>query len=262
LMRFDAVVDRIESEQAWLEEHETHDTPRVRHDGVAPVAATGAVASARRIPGRLMAMGGAGLVAVLLLIGVSIFAFRGGRPAAPPDRETTRTSGPILTDLDELDPGTNRGGDGGNIPYYMRRQVIYYRSVYTAGMILVDRSQRYLYLLQPQSRAVRYGIGVGGECDVAAGLVRIESKSEWPEWTPSAELRKQHNVPARVAGGPDNPLGAYAMYFKDRDPGIHGTNAPRSIGRAVLIGCLRLLNDDVVDLEKRAPVGTSVLVLN
>ncbi len=130
-------------------------------------------------------------------------------------------------------------------------------------MIVVDRSQRFLYLVQPQSRALRYGIGVGGECDISPGLYRIKSKSaQWPEWSPSPTLLKRRNYPPRVPGGPGNPLGAYALYFESSLPGIHGTNAPRSIGQAPTLGCFRLINDDVIDLEKRIAIGTGVVVMN
>jgi lipoprotein-anchoring transpeptidase ErfK/SrfK len=118
-------------------------------------------------------------------------------------------------------------------------------------------------LVQPQARALRYGIGVGGECDIGPGLYRIKNKSpQWPDWSPSAELLKRRRYPARVPGGPGNPLGAYALYFESSLPGIHGTNAPRSIGQAPTLGCFRLINDDMVDLEKRIAIGTGVVVLN
>src|SRR5262245_41821221 len=128
-------------------------------------------------------------------------------------------------------------------------------------MIVIDRSQRFLYLVQPQVRAWRYGIGVGGECVASAGLYRITRRAEWPEWSPSPELAKRRSYPARVPGGPGNPLGARALYFENM-VGIHGTNAPRSIGEALTLGCFRLTNDDVVDLDKRVAIGAGVVVMN
>ena len=116
--------------------------------------------------------------------------------------------------------------------------------------------------MQPQSRALRYGIGVGGECAVSAGLYRIRSKVPWPSWSPSPSLLKRRSFPAIVSGGPGNPLGAYAIYFEPETPNIHGTNAPKSIGQAPTIGCFRMINSDIVDLEKRVGVGTGVVVLN
>jgi lipoprotein-anchoring transpeptidase ErfK/SrfK len=129
-------------------------------------------------------------------------------------------------------------------------------------MVVVDRSQRFLYFVQPQVRALRYGIGVGGECQGGAGLYRIARKEQWPAWSPSPELRKRRTYPAQVASGPGNPLGARAMYFDNETLGIHGTNSPKSIGQALTLGCFRLVNDDVADLEKRIPVGTAVVVTN
>lgn len=162
----------------------------------------------------------------------------------------------------DLEPGVDGGATDSGLPYYLRRQAVYYRTVYSTDMIVVDRSQRFLYLVQPQARAIRYGIGVGGECALSTGLHRIQSKLHWPEWSPTPALLKRYSFAVRVPGGPGNPLGTYAMYFENNVAGIHGTNAPRSIGHAPAIGCFRLINDDVVDLEKRVPVGTGVVVQN
>ena len=185
-----------------------------------------------------------------------------GAVATAPEAPKSVVSRPSL-DGDELEPGVDGGSSDTGLPYYLRRQAVYYRSVYTAGMIVVDRSQRSLYLVQPQARALRYGIGVGGECDISPGLYRIKAKSpQWPEWTPWPSLLKRRTYPPRVPGGPGNPLGAYALYFESSIPGIHGTNAPKSIGQAPTLGCFRLINDDVVDLEKRIAIGTGVVVMN
>ena len=148
----------------------------------------------------------------------------GGVVAKAPEAKKAVASRPAL-DGDDLEPGVDGGSTDTGLPYYLRRQAVYYRSVYSPGMIVVDRSQRFLYLVQPQARALRYGIGIGGECDIGAGLYRIKSKSQWPEWSPSPALLKRRTYPAKVAGGPGNPLGAYAMYFESSLPGIHGTNA-------------------------------------
>jgi lipoprotein-anchoring transpeptidase ErfK/SrfK len=212
-----------------------------------------------------------------LLIGLAVYAFRGGEAAidkpsgkatvtAKQDagkKDTAKKAAP-RTDIDgdDLEPGVDGGSTDTGLPYYLRRQAVYSRTVYTDGMIVVDRSQRFLYLVQPQSRAIRYGIGVGGECSVSAGLYRIANKAAWPEWSPSPALLKRRAYPPRVPGGPGNPLGAAVLYFESTNPGIHGTNSPKSIGQAPTIGCFRLVNDDVVDLAKRVAVGTGVVVLN
>jgi lipoprotein-anchoring transpeptidase ErfK/SrfK len=276
---FDAATDRIEAEAARRRPSESIGRqPRYQpaDDGIPPPQ-DDAPAESKRGIGRIVAFGAAGLLG-LLLVGFAIYAFRGEPTTAPqtakakapgaavvakaPEEKKAAVSSRPSLDGDELEPGVDGGSTDAGLPYYLRRQAVYYRSVYSPGMIVVDRSQRFLYLVQPQARALRYGIGVGGECDISAGLYRIKSKSQWPEWSPSPGLLKRRTYPAKVAGGPGNPLGAYAMYFESSLPGIHGTNAPKSIGQAPTLGCFRLVNDDVVDLEKRIAIGTGVVVLN
>jgi lipoprotein-anchoring transpeptidase ErfK/SrfK len=257
IANFDAATDRIEAEIEWAASRAPPDRAR-RHWALQP----------KRYPGRILMLSAAGLVGALL-VAVAIYAFRSGQfastktdqVAVSPDTGKKTPSRSIL-ETNELAPGIDGGSSADGLPYFLRRQYVYYRSVYSAGMIVVDRSQRFLYLVQPQSRALRYAIGIGGECSMSAGLYKIQSKAEWPDWVPSPALRKRRGYPARMAGGPGNPLGAYAMYFEDNSAGIHGTNAPKSIGEAPSIGCLRLVNDDVVDLAKRVDVGTAVVVLN
>jgi lipoprotein-anchoring transpeptidase ErfK/SrfK len=217
--------------------------------------------------GRVAILGAVGLSA-LLGIGIGVYSLRGGsettvtQPAQTRTPPATRTASRPALGGDEVEPGVDGGSTDTMLPYHMRRQAVYYRSVYSEGMLLVDRSQRFLYLIQPQSRAVRYGIGVGGECDVSAGLYRIQRTAQWPEWLPTPAVQKRYSFPARFAGGPGNPLGAAAMYLEDNTPAIHGTNSPKTIGQAPVIGCFRLVNDDVVDLGKRVQAGTAVVVLN
>ena len=184
----------------------------------------------------------------------------GVRKNIPDTRQADRGS-QIATSL-ELEPGIDGGSSGADLPYFFRRQVVYYRSVYSAGMIVIDRSQRYLYLIEPQFRAIRYGIGVGGECAPTGGLRRISRVAEWPEWRPTPDLLKRGAYPKSVAGGPGNPLGARAIFFDGNDLGIHGTNAPKSIGLATTLGCFRMVNDDVVDFAKRIAPGAGVIVTN
>ncbi len=272
---FDAATDRVESE--FARRTANNSTRRHRQQQPAgrsdrPPARPRAVSSdqPKRGIGRIAVLSAAGLCAVLF-IGLAIYAFSGspttstkapGAAVATAPQAGATASRPTL-DGSDLEPGVDGGSTDAGLPYYLRRQAVYYRSVYSDGMIVVDRSQRYLYLVQPQARAWRYGIGVGGECDIGPGLYRIKSKSsQWPEWSPSPALLKRGSYPSRVVGGPGNPLGAYALYFESSIPGIHGTNAPRSIGQAPTLGCFRLINDDVVDLEKRVAIGTGVVVMN
>jgi lipoprotein-anchoring transpeptidase ErfK/SrfK len=117
-------------------------------------------------------------------------------------------------------------------------------------------------LVQPQITALRYGIGVGGECSDTAGQHRISRKEEWPEWVPSLELIKRRTYPSRMAGGLGNPLGARVLYLDRNGIMIHGTNAPKTIGHALSLGCFRMVNNDIVDLYNRLPTEAAVVVMN
>ena len=129
------------------------------------------------------------------------------------------------------------------------------------GTIIIDTRKRWLYLVLGHGRALRYGIGVGREGFTWKGVERISRKSEWPDWRPPVEMRERDpELPEFVEGGPRNPLGARALYLSGTEYRIHGTLYPDSIGRAVSSGCIRLTNDDVIDLYKRVPVGTKVIV--
>ena len=147
------------------------------------------------------------------------------------------------------------------LPLQFRRQVVLYRSSEAPGTIIVHTSERFLYVVQPNGRALRYGIGVGREGFQWQGLLRITRKQEWPDWTPPAEMiERQPYLPRFMAGGPGNPMGARALYLGETVYRIHGTNQPKTIGSAVSSGCFRLVNGDVTDLYDRIPVGTKVIV--
>src|SRR3954465_3729273 len=142
-----------------------------------------------------------------------------------------------------------------------KKQVVYYRSTEPPGTIIVSTTERHLYLIQGNGRALRYGIGVGREGFQWQGLLNITRKAEWPDWTPPPEMiARQPYLPRFMAGGPGNPLGARAMYLGTTIYRIHGTNRPDTIGTAVSSGCFRLVNADVTDLYDRIPVGTKVIV--
>jgi lipoprotein-anchoring transpeptidase ErfK/SrfK len=144
----------------------------------------------------------------------------------------------------------------------LQRQVVNYRTSEAPGTIIIDTPNTFLYLVMPGGKAMRYGIGVGREGFTWAGVKTIERKAEWPDWTPPAEMiHRQPYLPRFVAGGPSNPLGARAMYLSGSVYRIHGTNAPETIGGFVSSGCIRLLNEDVIDLYNRAHVGAKVVVL-
>jgi lipoprotein-anchoring transpeptidase ErfK/SrfK len=145
-------------------------------------------------------------------------------------------------------------------PQY-QRQMVLYRTTEAPGTIIVQTSERHLYLVQGNGRALRYGIGVGRDGFQWQGLLQISRKAEWPDWTPPPEMiQRQPYLPRFMAGGPGNPLGARALYLGATVYRIHGTNRPDTIGTAVSSGCFRLVNSDVTDLYDRVPVGTKVIV--
>jgi len=143
-----------------------------------------------------------------------------------------------------------------------RRRVVPFRTNEPVGTVIIDTATRYLYLVEPNGQAIRYGIGVGRDGFTWNGVERVSRKAEWPDWRPPAEmLARQPNLPEFVPGGPENPLGARALYLGSTLYRIHGTNEAWSIGYAVSSGCIRLKNEDVADLYNRVPVGAKVIVL-
>jgi lipoprotein-anchoring transpeptidase ErfK/SrfK len=156
-----------------------------------------------------------------------------------------------------------------------RREDIQFATLESPGTIIIVPPEHHLYLVQEGGKARRYGVGVGGEGFGWSGVAAVHSKQEWPDWYPTNNiLQRQPQLRARmkelpggqgVAGGPENPLGARALYLwqddKDTLYRIHGTNEPWTIGQNVSSGCIRMINDDVIDLYDRTPVGTKVVVL-
>ncbi|MFI0847498.1 L,D-transpeptidase [Mesorhizobium sp. IMUNJ 23232] len=150
-----------------------------------------------------------------------------------------------------------------------KRQRVAYESAEPAGSIVVDTSQRFLYSIEGSGYAMRYGVGVGQEGLTLKGRATIGRKAVWPSWTPSASMIRRKPRLAQyaggVSGGPNNPLGARALYLyrggHDTRFRLHGTNEPWTIGTAVSSGCIRLTNDDIIDLYERTPEGTTVIVI-
>ncbi len=157
----------------------------------------------------------------------------------------------------------------GHAPEAFRRQLVNFRTAEAPGTIIIDGDRHFLYLTMPDLQAVRYGIGVGREGFGWAGIVDVGRKAEWPTWTPPAEMVARDPNAAKfkdgMPGGPENPLGARAIYLyengRDTIYRIHGTNQPWSIGLNISSGCFRMLNDDVIDLYDRVAVGARVIVL-
>jgi lipoprotein-anchoring transpeptidase ErfK/SrfK len=142
------------------------------------------------------------------------------------------------------------------------KQEVDYQGKEGAGTIVIDTPNKFLYLVQGSGRALRYGIGVGRPGFTWSGTKTITAKREWPDWTPPAEmLARRPDLPRHMEGGPENPLGARAMYLGSTLYRIHGSNEPWTIGTNVSSGCIRMRNEDVTDLYGRVNVGTKVIVL-
>jgi lipoprotein-anchoring transpeptidase ErfK/SrfK len=146
-------------------------------------------------------------------------------------------------------------------PQY-RRQEVAYGGPQAPGTIVIDTPNKFLYLVQSGGHATRYGIGVGRPGFEWSGVKSVTRKAEWPGWTPPTEmLKRRPDLPAHMDGGPANPLGARAMYLGSSLYRIHGTNEPETIGKNVSSGCIRMLNEDVIDLYERVKIGTRVVVI-
>ena len=145
----------------------------------------------------------------------------------------------------------------------IRRETVRAPGNYTPGTILINTSERRLYLIQDGGTALKYGISVGRVGFTWAGTTSVVAKKEWPDWTPPSQmLSRRPDLPRHMKGGIENPLGARAMYLGSTLYRIHGSNEPETIGQAVSSGCFRMTNEDVSDLYSRVSVGTKVVVLN
>ena len=157
----------------------------------------------------------------------------------------------------------NSGGYDRPVVAAIPREEVSYYGPYAPGTIVVSTSERRLYLVQPDHRALKYGVGVGRPGFTWGGALHVSMKKEWPDWTPpAAMLRRRPDLPRHMKGGIENPLGARALYLGSSEYRIHGSNEPDTIGTAVSSGCIRMTNDDVKDLYERVPVGAKVIVQN
>jgi lipoprotein-anchoring transpeptidase ErfK/SrfK len=151
------------------------------------------------------------------------------------------------------------------IPEPYQRHIVEYTRKEVPGTIVIDSDNKFLYYVLPDGKAIRYGVTVGEEALAWSGVAKVQRKAEWPTWTPTAEIKKRMDVPNFVSGGPQNPMGARAMYLyegnKDTLYRIHGTNQPEYIGQAISSGCIRMTNEDVIDLYTRVKMGAVVVVL-
>lgn len=197
------------------------------------------------------------LTASLLLAAAPAFAQSGTRPAfdegyidflfSPTRPGASSPSGPTAHHRENADRST--------------RQRITYRSNEAAGTILIDTAARRLYLIEANGFAQSYQVGVGKEGYGWHGSERISAKREWPDWRPPADmLARRPDLPRHMVGGPDNPLGARALYLGDTLYRIHGSNEPETVGTAASSGCFRMTNTDVIDLYQRVGLGAKVRV--
>ncbi|MBO3759006.1 L,D-transpeptidase [Ciceribacter sp. L1K22] len=187
------------------------------------------------------------------------------RPAAPQPRSPARQ---ILRGQQQMQPVAVRPNNPvkTQIEPQFLPQIVAYETAQKPGTIVIDTNNRFLYLVMEGGQARRYGVGVGKPGFEWAGTHKVTAKREWPSWVPPKEMiareaAKGHYLPARMEGGPENPLGARAMYLGSTLYRIHGTNAPWTIGSGVSSGCIRMRNEDVVDLYERVNVGTKVIVI-
>jgi lipoprotein-anchoring transpeptidase ErfK/SrfK len=193
----------------------------------------------RRLYGALLFVG---LISIAAPASAQSLSYSGNDPAAPVYKFTP--------DADEQPSPA------------LQRQVVPYATNEPAGTIIVDPAHTFLYLTLGDSKALRYGIGVGREGFEWSGTETIARKAEWPDWIPPAAMvARQPYLPRWIGGGPGNPLGARALYLGNTDYRIHGTNDPTSIGKHMSSGCIRLLNSDIIDLYNRVNIGTRVIVL-
>jgi lipoprotein-anchoring transpeptidase ErfK/SrfK len=166
----------------------------------------------------------------------------------------------VDTDVPRQSFGAGQPQTMGKSP--IARETISFSGRYAPGTVIVNTGERRLYYVLPGGQAIRYGIGVGREGFQWAGTQRIGQKREWPDWTPPPQmLKRRPDLPRFMKGGVDNPLGARALYLGSTLYRIHGSNEPETIGQAVSSGCIRMANEDVIDLYDRVRIGTQVVVV-
>ena len=178
---------------------------------------------------------------------------------APVSRTARAREEAVMADLK---PGEDGGSSGEGLPFAMQRQVVFYRTTVVPGSIVIDRDNRFLYLIDSNNSARRYGIGIAEECFGGGNLFRITSKLEWPDWRNPAANAKDADALQPAAGRPGSLLGARALLLDKPGLLIHGTNSPKTIGHLVATGCIRLVNDDIEDLYRRVSLETRVVFVS
>jgi lipoprotein-anchoring transpeptidase ErfK/SrfK len=198
--------------------------------------------------------------AVVAFVAVSVLLYKQFTNTGPIGAGMTASSSktsPAREDavMGDLKPGVDGGSSAEGLPFALQRQVVFYRTTAAPGSIVIDRESRYLYLIDANNSAHRYGIGIAEECLKGGNLSRITGKLEWPDWK-TADFKE---APVASTGRPGSPLGARALLLDKPGLLIHGTNSPKTIGHLVASGCIRLVNDDVEDLYRRVSLETRVV---
>ena len=206
------------------------------------------------------------VVAVIAMAGLLYGYLAAKGPGTGGARVTASSSKTPRVQEDVVMPDLKLGQDGGSsgegLPFALQRQVVFYRTTVVPGSIVVDREKRFLYLIDGNNSARRYGIGIARECIKGGSFFRVTNKLEWPDWQPSGANTKDADALLASAGRPGSLLGARALLLDKPGLLIHGTNSPKTIGHLVGSGCIRLVNDDVEDLYRRVSLETRVVFVS
>lgn len=213
---------------------------------------------------------GAGVLVVAIGLAVGLYGYVSTRGPTGPGVTSAKVAPSSLKPvrgredvvMADLKPGVDGGSTGEGLPFALQRQVVFYRSTVVPGSIVVDRENRFLYLIEPNNSARRYGIGIAQACLKGGSFFRIANKLEWPDWQPSAANTRDTEALQASAGRPGSFLGARALLLDKPGLLIHGTNTPKTIGHLVNSGCIRLVNDDVEDLYRRVSLETRVVFVS
>jgi lipoprotein-anchoring transpeptidase ErfK/SrfK len=210
---------------------------------------------------------GAAAIAVVIAVSAFLYAYVATKGPGIGVAGVTKSSPKAQREREDvvvadLKAGIDGGSSGEGLPFALQRQVVFYRTTVVPGSIVVDRENRFLYLIDGNNSARRYGIGIAQECLKGGSFFRVTNKLEWPDWRPSGLNTKDADALLGAAGRPGGLLGARALLLDKPGLLIHGTNSPKTIGHLVASGCIRLVNDDVEDLYRRVSVETRVVFVS
>ena len=210
---------------------------------------------------------GAAAIAIVIAVSAFLYAYVATKGPIIVAAGVTKSSPKAQREREDvvvadLKAGIDGGSSGEGLPFALQRQVVFYRTTVVPGSIVVDRENRFLYLIDGNNSARRYGIGIAQECLKGGSFFRVTNKLEWPDWQPSGLNTKDADALLGAAGRPGSLLGARALLLDKPGLLIHGTNSPKTIGHLVASGCIRLVNDDVEDLYRRVSVETRVIFVS